>query len=264
MNEKNLSSDAWQLYDALIEGIPEDWVVDDVVCGVYHAFVRSGNGAGFCMVAEDDTRPVMLHNKLPGMKLKELAAAVKSWNFIEASIGQAAINAYYNTLPVAQKNGVAVSDSRFVEDRSNDPFISYQNAIRNKKVAVIEHFPFLEQLFEPVCDLSIFARLPQDCEYPYSAAEYLLPSCDYVFITCGAFVDKSLPRFLKLASKAHVVVVGPSTPLASVLFQFGVHDLSGFVIKDVEKARRICLGQENYLIYSTGQKVSFKSEQQLP
>jgi hypothetical protein len=55
MNEKNLSSDAWQLYDALIEGIPEDWIVDDVVCGVYHAFVRSGNGAGFCMVAEDDT-----------------------------------------------------------------------------------------------------------------------------------------------------------------------------------------------------------------
>jgi uncharacterized protein (DUF4213/DUF364 family) len=262
MNEKNLSSDAWQLYDALIEGIPEDWTVDDVACGIYHAFVRSGEGVGFSMVTQDDTRPVMLLNKCPGMKLKALAAAIKSWNFIEASIGQAAINAYYNALQIARKNGVTVSDSRFVEDRSYDPFISYQNAIRNKKVVVIEHFPYLEQLFEPVCDLSIFARLPEDGEYPYSAAEYILPNCDYVFITCGAFVDKSLPRFLKLAPQAHVVVVGPSTPLAPVLFQFGINDLSGFVIKDIEKARRICLGQENSMIYSTGQKVSFRSEKQ--
>lgn len=246
----------WQLYDALIEGIPKDSIVDELVCGAHSALVRCGEGYGFSAVMYQDNLPPTTTSKLPGMKLRELAACIKSWNLIEASIGQAAINAYYNSVPVARKNGVCISNSQFTEDRIYDPFISYQNVIRNKKIAVIEHFPYLEPLFQPVCDLSILARDPEEGEYPYSAAEYILPDCDYVFITCSALVDKSLPRFLDLSKKAHVVIVGPSTPLAPVLSRFGVDNLSGFVIKDGEKALRICSGQEASIIYSTGQKVS--------
>lgn len=248
----------WQLYDALIEGIPKECRVDELVCGAHNALVRSGEGYGFCVVLYQDNLLPTTTSKLPGMNLRELASCIKSWNFIEASVGQAAINAYYNSLPVARKNGVCISGSQYTEDRIYDPFISYQNVIRNKKVAVIEHFPYLEQLFQPVCDLSILAREPEEGEYPYSAAEYILPHCNYVFITCSSLVDKSLPRFLKLSKSAHVVIVGPSTPLAPVLSQFGVHDLSGFVIKDGEKALRICSGQESSRIYSTGQKVSLR------
>ncbi len=248
----------WQLYDALIEGIPKECIVDELVCGAHSALVRSGEGYGFCVVIYQDNLPPTTTNKLPGMKLRDLAACIKSWNLIEASIGQAAINAYYNSLLVARKSGVCISNSKFIEDRVYDPFISYQNAIRNKKVAVIEHFPYLEPLFQPVCDLSILGREPEEGEYPYTAAEYILPECDYVFITCSSLVDKSLPRFLNLSKQAHVVIVGPSTPLAPVLSQFGVKNLSGFVIKDGEKAFRICSGQENNRIYSTGQKVSLR------
>jgi uncharacterized protein (DUF4213/DUF364 family) len=71
-------------------------------------------------------------------------------------------------------------------------------------------------------------------------------------------IDKSLPRFLELSKQAYVVLVGPSTPLAPALSQFGVDDLSGFVIKDGERARRICTGQANYSLYSSGQKVSLR------
>jgi uncharacterized protein (DUF4213/DUF364 family) len=73
-----------------------------------------------------------------------------------------------------------------------------------------------------------------------------------------SFVDKSLPRFLDLAQNANVIIVGPSTPLAPILSEFGVNDLSGFVIKDPEKALRICSGQEHNRIYSAGQKVSLR------
>lgn len=248
----------WQLYDALIEGIPKECKVDELVCGAHSTLVRCGEGYGFSVVMYQDNLPPTTTSKLPGMNLRDLAACIKSWNLIEASIGQAAINAYYNALPVARKNGVCISSSQYTEDRIYDPFISYQNIIRNKKIALIEHFPYVEQLFQPVCDLSVLAREPEEGEYPYSAAEYILPSCDYVFITCSSLVDKSLPRFLKLSKAAHVVVVGPSTPLAPVLSQFGVSNLAGFVIKNGEKATRICSGQENSRIYSTGQKVSLK------
>jgi uncharacterized protein (DUF4213/DUF364 family) len=200
------------------------------------------------------------------MKLRDLAAGIKSWNLIEASIGQAAVNAYYNSVSTALKNGAPISDSRFTEDRIYDPFIRYQNMIRNQKVAVVGHFNYLEQLLQPVCELFILEQNPQEGDYPYSAAEYILPDCDYVFITCSTLIDKSLPRFLKLAAQAYVVIVGPSTPLAPTLAQFGVKDLSSLIIRDGDKARRICSGQEDYRIYSAGQKVSlqFKAPDSIP
>lgn len=250
--------DIWHLYNLLINGIPPDCEVDELVCGVSRVYVRSEAGYGCSIVVPGDTRPVNMISKQPGMKLRELATGIKSWNYIEASIGLAAINAWYNSVPVARDNGVNVAGSRFIEDRIYDPFISYQNAIRNKKVAVVGHFNYLEQLFQPICDLVILEQTPQAGDYPYAAADYILPYCDFIFITCNALTDKSLPHFLQLAQNKQVTIVGPATPMAPVLFQFGVTNLCGFVIKDGEKARRICSGQENYRIYSTGQKVSLR------
>lgn len=250
----------WALYDALIENIPSDWMADEFFCGANSAVVRSGENVGLCHVLELNTRPPILSNKRLGMPLRELAACVKSWNFAEASLGQAAINAYYNAVPVATQNGVPVVQARYAEDRKNDPFISYQQAIRGKKVAVIGHFHLLEELFAPVCELYIMEDEPtEDGDYPCHAAEYLLPQCDYVFVSCAAITDKSLPRFLAYCPEAYVVVVGPSTPMAPVLFDFGINDLAGFVIKDGNLAIEICTGRNAQKIYASGQKVSLKA-----
>ncbi|MNN73965.1 hypothetical protein D3C81_1901240 [compost metagenome] len=120
------------------------------------------------------------------------------------------------------------------------------------------HFHYLDQLFRPVCDLSVLEFAPQEGDYPEWAAEALLPEAEFVVITAVALINKSLPRLLALAKGAKVVLVGPSTPMAPALREFGVSDLSGIVIKDGEKARRICSGQENLKIYTSGQKVSLR------
>lgn len=248
----------WTLYDTLIEGIPEACTVEDLVCGNGRVFIRSSVGCGFSSMLKGKSRPVSMVRKYPGMKLRELAACIKSWNLEEASVGQAAINAYYNALPVAQANGVPVTVSRFGEDRIYDPFISYQNTIRNKKVAVVGHFHYLEQLYQPICELSILEFEPQEGDYPISAAAYLLPEAEFVVLTSAALINKSLPHLLALSKHAQVVLVGPSTPMVPVLEQFGVSDLSGFIIKDGDKARRICSGQESCKIYASGQKTSLR------
>lgn len=248
----------WELYDALIKGIDDSCTVEDLVCGNGMVFVRSNLGCGFSGASEGRSRPVTLKDKNPGMKLRDLAACVKSWNLQEASIGQAALNAYYNTLPVAETNGVPVSHVRFTEDRIYDPFISYQSAIRDKNVAVVGHFHYLDQLFRPVCNLSVLEFAPQEGDFPYTAAEYILPEAEFVVITSGALINKAMPRLLELSRRAKVVVVGPSTPMAPVLRQFGVSDLSGIIIKDSEKARRICCGQESGKIYASAQKTSLR------
>jgi uncharacterized protein (DUF4213/DUF364 family) len=67
-----------------------------------------------------------------------------------------------------------------------------------------------------------------------------------------------MPRFLNLSRNAKIIIVGPPTPLAPVFSQFGVSDLSGFVVKDGEKARHFCSGQAHCNIFSVGQKVALK------
>ncbi len=248
----------WEIYDKMIEGIPESWKAEEIVRGSFFACVRSEGGLGIAGVAEYDYRMMMNTGNLEGLSLREVAEYVKSWNFYEATIGLAAINAYYNCPETARKSGVPFTEARHVEDRIYDPFIMSQNEIRGKVVTVLGHFPFIETLFQPVCDLRIIAgEMPVEGDYPPSAVEYLLPGSDYVFIGSSCFVEKTLPRILQLSKNSEkITLVGPSTTMAPVLFEYGVDALCGYVVKDKERAMRLIRGAENGKIYSTGQKVT--------
>jgi len=250
----------WEIFDKLIVGIPEEWKVEEIVRGSDYSYVKSGNSIGIGGLLYYDYRKPIFTKNLEGASLREVAECIKSWNFFEASVGLAAINAYYNNLEVVKKAGVAIGDSMHVEDRIYDPFIMSQNEIRGKKVTVLGHFPHIETLFEPICEMKIIAgTVPQEGDYPFAAVEYLLPESDFVFIGSACFIDKTLPRLLELSKNAQkVTIVGPSTTLAPILFDYGVNDLSGFVVKDFKKAIRIIRGAENGKIFSTGQKVAFK------
>lgn len=250
----------WEIYDALIEGIPNDIKVEEIVAGVDQAYIRSSLGSAFGISMPFYTTPRINKKNILGAPLKEIAEYIKSWSFSEAVIGQAAMNAYYNTPEIALKNGIDVSAVRYTEDRLNDPFISYQNLIKGKKVAVVGHFHYLEQLFQPVCDLSIIESDPIEGDFPSAAAEYILPEQDFVVITCSSLVDKTLPRLLEISKNAYKIVVGPTTTLSPILFGFGIDDLSSFVIKDTDLASQIANGLVNTKVYSAGQKVSLKKE----
>jgi len=252
----------WEIYDALIHGIPEDYITDEIICGTIHSYVRSGEGVGIASFRPYETRMPMFTKNLIGLSLREVATCIKSWNFVEASIGAAAINAYYNNPVVARENRVDFSAAMRVEDRKFDPFIMSQNEVKGKKVAVVGHFPHLESLLEPICDFAIIEWDPEEGDYPYPACEYLLPECDYVYLTCTSLVDKTLPRLLELSKNAkRITMVGPGTPLAPVLFDYGLGDLSGFIVKDTSRMARIVAGAEKVKIFIAGQKVALKAQQ---
>ncbi|MBU3213749.1 DUF364 domain-containing protein [Clostridium estertheticum] len=250
----------WEIYDDLIDGIPKRFIADEIICGKYNSYVRSGNGCGISgNNSKNETRMPMFAKNLVGMPLREVATCVKSWNFMEASIGGAAINAYYNNPQVARANGVEFSDNNRVEDRVFDPFIMSQNYVKGKKVVVVGHFPYLENLLEPICDLSIIEWEPEEGDYPMYASEYLIPKCDYVYLSSASIVNKTLPRLLELSKNAkQITMVGRGTTLSPKLFNYGIGDLSGFMIKDNLRAFRVVAGAENVKISTAGQKVSFK------
>jgi uncharacterized protein (DUF4213/DUF364 family) len=220
------------MYDALIKGMPEGLGVESSASGAHWTAVRSTEGGvGLAMRIEAETIAPVRGGDYAGMSLRELAACAKSWNFVEASYGVAAINAYYNYLERAAARGIVLPD----ETHKNEAFEKYREDVAGKKVAVVGHFPFLERMLQPVCDLRILERRPSEGDYPDPACEYILPEEDYVFISGSALVNKTLPRLLALSRNAWTVLVGPSVTLAPVLFDFGIDDLSGFVVRDSDK-----------------------------
>ena len=113
----------WKLYDDLIEGIPKDILVEDMVVGQYNSLVKSSVGSGIGLVYYDESRPPDFVKEFKGKALHEVAKCIKSWNLTEAGIGLAAINSYYNSIEVVKSRNIKLNNNNFVEDRINDTII---------------------------------------------------------------------------------------------------------------------------------------------
>nr|WP_319538689.1 DUF364 domain-containing protein [uncultured Methanospirillum sp.] len=246
----------WELYDALIEGIPDDIIVDELIVGGGATLIEANGGIGLANFRDYYShRASTLTGNLIGMSLKKVASCVKSWNFREAAVGHAALNAYYNHPEIAKKAGIEIAASKNVNDqlktRLKDPFIKYQNLVKDKKVCVVGYSRLLDELFAPVCDLSVIEwdaplRCYSDSGYPFSACEFLLPECDYAFLTCSAIPEKNMPRLLELSENATgIIITGMATTLSSVFFDYGVTDIAGFIVTDPERVKLIHKGAEN-------------------
>lgn len=213
----------WELYDRLIQGIDENIEIEDVLQRNWW-LVKTRNNLGISMYFEQGEAARTLPTQIKGLKLKELAKYIKSWNFYEATLAIAAINAFYNTRQQAES-----LNCRY----SNDAFKEFTAEIAGKNVAVIGHFPLVEKL-NGHCKLSILEKNPSLGDYPDSACEYILGEQDYVFITGTTFANKTLPRLLQLSHNAKVIMTGPSVPLTSILFEYGVNVIAGSIAWDFE------------------------------
>ncbi|MDU4408109.1 MAG: DUF364 domain-containing protein, partial [Corynebacterium sp.] len=133
----------------------------------------------------------------------------------------------------------------------------FREAVAGKKVAVIGHFPFAPKALNQAADFYMLERSLNEGDYPDSAAEYILPECDYVFITGSAFVNKTAPRLLELSRESINVILGPSTPLAPILLQdYGVSQVTGIVPTDAAGMFE-CLEEGDSLdMFNFGHRVS--------
>jgi uncharacterized protein (DUF4213/DUF364 family) len=215
----------WKLYDSLIEPIPSEVKVKDVVCGQTWTAVRNTKGdIGLAMTTNVQTRP-LLSKEYIGLPLRTVAEYVKSWNLLEAGIGMAAINSYYNT----QKRLI-----QFHSYQKDNRFCTFDIPIKDKNVIMVGHLRHPQDLFSEAKSLFILERNPEIGDYPDSACEYCLPDSDLVIITGSAFVNKTMPRLLQLAGKADIIITGPSTPMAHQLLEFGVRRIAGLIVTDIE------------------------------
>jgi len=216
----------WEIYDTLIQAVPGDSTVQACLCGLHWFAVRS-TGLGLAMTPREGYACLPRAGQIAGMRTRDLAALVKSWNFHEAALGLAAINSALNA-PTSLELSAACAPARRPDE---DVFTCLLDEFRGKKVAVVGHFRNLERV-QAVCDLSILERLPQPGDFPDPACEWILPEQDFVILTATTLINKTLPRLLELSRDARVILAGPSTPLTSRLFEFGIDILGGLVVED--------------------------------
>ena len=223
----------WAIYDRLLGELPNVGVVHDCVVSKSWILVRSeavGMAVGVAKSPGDLRQPQSIQPPLAGASLRDVAACLKSWDLSEAAAALAALNSFLNSPQRVQ----SWLRGPLEDVESNQVFVRMSSELEGKNVAVVGHFPGLEQLADH-CRLVILERNPREGDLPDFAAEYVLPEQDYVFITGTALVNKTLPRLLELSARAQVVLVGPSVPLTPLWFEWGVDILAGCVVTDAAR-----------------------------
>jgi uncharacterized protein (DUF4213/DUF364 family) len=155
---------------------------------------------------------------------RQLANRLRSVEPAEASVGLAAFNSLAPPGPGA------------LEGQNAYRLILEHGA--GKRVTVVGHFPFVERLRSHVRELWVLELVPGDDDLPADEAPSVVPRSDVVAITGSSLVNHSLDQLLELAHGKYVVVLGPSTPLCPVLFDYGVVALGGTVVDDPDHVVR--------------------------
>jgi len=107
----------------------------------------------------------------------------------------------------------------------------------------VGHFPFVSALREAAARLWVLELRPRPGDVGAEEAQAAVPEADIVAITGSAFINHTVERLLSLCQpESFVVVLGPTTPLSPVLFDYGVDVISGTRVVDPELALR-CLSE---------------------
>lgn len=215
------------LLEKILNTLPEEPVpVRKVIVGVHWTMVCSQScGLASSLVNEGPHGHAPIRD-VGGLHLKsaqELAGWLLSDNWLEASIGMAAVN---SLLEYDEKRTRQINAAEVIERES-----------RGKNLVVVGHFPFVERIQPSTASCRVIEKRPASGDFPEEAAPDYIPRADVVAITATAFINHTVEGLLALCRPdALVMVLGPSTPFAPLLFDEGVSILSGAHVEDEEAA----------------------------
>jgi len=159
--------------------------------------------------------------KLENPSALDLAAYIHEIHSPMASVGMAAINAL---LPQRPETWRDLNAEEVIASRGSE-----------KSVVLVGHFPFVDRLRERVGKLTVLELNPQPGDLPVTKAKDVIPSADVVAITSMTLINHTLDDLLEICDpQACVILLGPSTPLSPVLFNYNVDLLCGSIVTDID------------------------------
>ena len=215
-----------RILDDLISSLNGDSVIQGVYACVFWTAVVSRN-CGLASTFREEHRyrgRVRGVGNLKGTSALALAEYAKSDNFLEASIGMAAINSL-----------IDVDEAKCTQENAFDILAEKG---RGKNIAVVGHFPWVPKLQKIAKKLWVIEHRPREGDLPAEAAEDILPQADVVGITGSSFINHTLQKLLDFTKNSFIVVVGPTSPLSPVLFDYGVDVIGGTMVVEPERVIR--------------------------
>ncbi|MCK4775823.1 MAG: DUF364 domain-containing protein [Candidatus Krumholzibacteria bacterium] len=222
-----------RILDDLISTLDFDAPVRDVRQGVFHTGVVTRDCGLAATLPRDALRqkPPLVNE--PGFLIdksaRELTQLAYSESVLEAAIGMATLNSL-----------LEVDEKAMVELNAADVILKKGEG---KEVAIIGHFPFVPKVRQKAKNLWVIEKNPREGDFPEAEADRLLPRADVVAITGTALTNHSLGNLLRLCNPAaFVILLGDTTPLSPILFDYGVDALAGTRVTDPDLALK-CISQ---------------------
>jgi uncharacterized protein (DUF4213/DUF364 family) len=222
-----------KIIDDIVSTLNFDAPVRDIRQGVFHTGVLTR----YCGLAATLPRDALKQEgplvKEPGFLMnktsRDLAQMVSSESLLEAAIGMATIN---SLLEVDIESCTEINAAEVILEKGD-----------GKRVAIVGHFPFLPRVREKAETLWVIEKNPREGDFNEQEADRFIPQAHVVAITGTSLTNHTLPHLLELCSpKAFVIMLGDTVPLSPVLFDYGVHALSGTRVMDADLALR-CVSQ---------------------
>ena len=219
----------------ILSALEFDYDVSDIRTCVYWTAVTSFRcGLASSMAASilpSEEHQVEFAGALLPTGAKALAKLACSPRILEASIGLAAIN---SMVPIDKSLAVDLNAEEEIRSQGE-----------GKRIAVIGHFPFVKRLRSEAQELWVFElpgrSRPGDMTGDDIAA--FLPQADVVAVTSTTLINHTLGNVLEhISPDAYKIMLGPSTPLSPVLFDYGFDALSGSIVVDRDQALA-CISQ---------------------
>jgi len=191
-----------------------------LVCSKYGGLASTMTGSCSHHAHSHQMKDVgILHQK----SAQELAQGILSDNLLEASVGMAAIN---SILDIDESRMEQINAAEVIAQRS-----------KGKNLVIVGHFPFVERMKSIAKNCGVIEKQPHGDDFPEEAANEFIPQAQVIAITGTALINHTMDNLLSLCTPgSQVMVLGPSTPLSPVLFQFGISFLSGSRVIDEEAA----------------------------
>jgi len=223
-------SDTVKILDDLISTLNKDSPVTEIhACVFWTAVVSRHCGLASTFHEEHPYhRLVKDVGNLTGRLAVELAEYAKADNPLEASIGMAAINSL-----------IDIDEASCVEENAFD-ILAREGP--DKKIAIVGHFPWVSKLRAVAKRLWVIEQRPEEGDLPAESAESILPQADVVGITGTSFINHTIEKLLELSKGSFTIMVGPTSPLSPVLFDYGVDVIAGVKVVEPEKTIR-CIGE---------------------
>lgn len=155
---------------------------------------------------------------LVGCSARDLANWLLEEESVKAGIGMAAFN---SVLEIDYRALTEINAKQIVADRAG-----------GKNLMVVGHFPFVEELRASARNLWVMEKQPLKGELSEEEGYQILAQADVVAITGSSLINRTFERIMANCKPGSFkVMLGPSTPLSPILFDFGLDVIGGALVE---------------------------------